>query len=188
MSSSKYIQRIFSADESSVGEGSIGISNRSVIEEFVASEAISAGATVSLDVSQSTDGEILLKVAEADGTDNVPVGIYLGYELDQSDDVASGDITPVDAASGDRIKVLIRGIAVEALVDGSGDNISSGDKLTFSTDGKLVLVTQFRTDLGDGTGTTTGTVAQPDQVVAIALEANTTDSTSKVLVINPCNF
>lgn len=188
MSSSKYIQKIFAADEASVGEGSIAVSNRSVLEIFVATEAITAGACVSLDVSQSTNGQILFNVAEADGTDNVPVGIYLGHSLDQSAAVAADPTLAVDAAAGERIEVLLRGIAVEALVDGSGTSVSAGDKLTFSTAGKLVKVTQFRTDLGDGTGTTTGTVAQPDQVVAIALEAISSDAKAKVLVINPCNF
>jgi len=52
-----------------------------------------------------------------------------------------------------------------------------------STDGKLVKVDSFRTDLGDGTGTTTGAVAQSPHVVAIAMEAQTGDNSSRVFVL-----
>ena len=167
MATSTLIQKLFGADESGVGEDSNLVSNRIVTEKFRASEAISAGACVSLDVSAASNGERSMIVALADGSDYVPVGI------------ASTEAS----AAGEYIDVIIRGIVEEALVDGSGTSVAAGDRLAISTAGKLVKSTQFRTDLGDGTGTTTGTVASPDLIVAIALEAQSSDATSRVFVL-----
>ena len=61
--------------------------------------------------------------------------------------------------------------------------ISAGDRLTFSTAGKLEKTTGFRVDAGDGTGTTTGTFGFAEVIVAIALEATSADGTSRVYVL-----
>jgi predicted RecA/RadA family phage recombinase len=166
MATNTLIQKLFGSDESGVGEDSSAVSNRRSIEKFRASEAIAAGACVSLDVSQASNGLKAMVIAEADGTDYIPVG------------VAENAI-----ASGEYGDVVLRGIVEEALTKGDVVNIAAGDRLTYSTAGKLVKVDSFRTDLGDGTGTTTGTVAQAPLVVAVALEATTADGSSRVMVL-----
>lgn len=75
MATNTLIQKLFGADESGVGEDSNLVSNRIVTEKFRASEAISAGACVSLDVSAASNGERSMIVALADASDYVPVGI-----------------------------------------------------------------------------------------------------------------
>lgn len=162
MSSSKYIQKVFAADESSVGEDSIANSNRSEIEIFVASEALTAGATVSLDLAKTSNGERLLYVKEADATDCCPVGVYLGYPLD-----GGSPASKVDAAQGAKVEILTKGIAEEALTNGSGVAIVLGDALAISIDGKLVNAN-----------------ASDKAQCAIALEASSVDGTSRVFVIN----
>lgn len=183
MATNTLIQKLFASDETGVGEDSNAVSNRQQIEKFRATEAITAGATVSLDVSQTSNGLRGLCVAEADGTDYVPVGVYQGYNSMDEAAVIAGTKTPQDAASGDFIDIVLRGIVEKALTKGNVVNIAAGDRLTMSTDGKLVKVDSFRTDLGDGTGTTTGAVAQSPHVVAIAMEAQTGDNSSRVFVL-----
>ena len=72
MATNTLIQKLFGADESGVGEDSNLVSNRIVTEKFRASEAISAGACVSLDVSAASNGERSMIVALADASDYVP--------------------------------------------------------------------------------------------------------------------
>ena len=169
MATNTLIQKLFGSDETGVGEDSNAVSNRIVTEKFLASEAISAGATVSLDVSQSSNGQRAMIVAEADASDYVPVGIYAGS---------------VDAASGDYIDVILRGIVEEALVDGSGTAITAGDRLYVSTAGKLVKAPSYRSDQKEGSGGAgAGAVTQQVHVVAIALEASSSDASSRVFVL-----
>ena len=49
---------------------------------------------------------------------------------------------------------------------------------------KLEKAPSYRTDLGDGTGTTTGTVLVQPVIVAIAMETTAADATSRVFVLN----
>jgi hypothetical protein len=183
MATNTLIQKLFASDETGVGEDSNAVSNRQQIEKFRASEVITAGATVSLDVSQTSNGLRGLVVAEADADDYAPVGIYQGYNSMDEAAVIAGTITPQDAAAGDFIDIVIRGIVEEALTKGDVVGIDAGDRLTMSTDGKLIKVDSYRTDLGDGTGTTTGAVTQSPHVVAIAMEDQTADSKTRVLVL-----
>tara|TARA_R110000823_G_scaffold192118_1_gene323802 strand:+ start:7472 stop:7987 length:516 start_codon:yes stop_codon:yes gene_type:complete len=169
MATNTLIQKLFAVDETGVGEDSTQDSNRQQIETFRCTEVISAGATVSLDLSQANNGLKALCVQEADGTDYIPIGVY-----------ASAN----DSAVGDFVDITIRGIVEEALTNGSGVAIAVGDRLTYSTSGKLIAVPDFRTDLGDGTGTTTGTVAQQSIVCAIAMEIQAGDGKSRVFVLN----
>ena len=148
MATSTLIQKLFGADESGVGEDSSAVSNRVQHETFRAGEDLDAGACVSLDFSQTTNGERALVVKEADSSDAVPVGV-----VEQA------------AAQGDFVKVVIRGIVEEALTDGDPTTIAVGDALTISADGKLVKAA----------------AAQPH--VAVAMEAQAADSTSRVFVI-----
>lgn len=151
MATNTLIQKLFASDETGVGEDSAAVSNRIQHETFRAGEAITAGALVSLDFSQTTNGERALVVKEADAADCVPIGIYDGAN---------------DAVSGEFIKVCIRGIVEEALVDGDPTNVAIGDLLTISVDGKLVKC-----------------AAHEDPPVAVAMEAQAADATSRVFVL-----
>jgi len=169
MATSTLIQKLFGSDETGVGEDSNAVSNRVQTEKFLAVEAITAGATVSLDVSQASNGQKAMIVAEADAADYIPVGIYAGT---------------TDAAIGDFIDVILRGIVEEALVDGSGTAITAGDRLYVSTNGKLVKAPSYRSDQKEGSGGAgAGAVTQQVHVVAIALEASSSDATSRVFVL-----
>jgi len=167
MATNTLIQKLFAVDEVGVGEESTLDSNRQQIETFRCGEAIAAGATVSLDVSQASNGLRAMCVSEADAADYIPVGIA----------VSAGAIDSF-------IEITIRGIVEEAKVKGDVVNVSAGDALVISAAGKLEKAPSFRTDLGDGTGTTTGTVLIQQTIVAIAMEAQTGDATSRVFVLN----
>lgn len=150
MATNTLIQKLFAADESGVGEDSNAVSSRVQHETFRAGETISAGATVSLDFSQTSNGERALVVKEADSADACPIGVYDGS---------------VEAASGSFIKVCIRGIVEEALVNGTVA-VAVGDALAISADGKLVK-----------------RAAAEDALVAYAMEAISTDASARVFVV-----
>jgi len=99
------------------------VMNRRKVETFIASEAIAARDVVSLDGSQSADGDKALYIVKADtgtGTDSIPVGVAL--------DAA--------AAAGDEVRVIVRGVA-EANVAGT---TAAGSSLTIgSTAGQLAV-------------------------------------------------
>jgi len=164
MATNTLIQKLFASDETGVGEDSSLVSNRQQIEKFRCSEAITAGATVSLDLSQTSNGLRGLVVAEADSADCVAVGIYTGGE------------DALDAASGDFIDVIIKGIVEEALVDGATSEVDIGDALIISTAGTLV-----------NQRINEGGAADFNQrpAVAIAMEAVSADGgTARVYVIS----
>jgi hypothetical protein len=167
MATNTLIQKLFGADEVDVGETDAGVSNRQQIETFRCSEAIAAGATVSLDVSQTSNGLRGMVVSEADAADFIPVGIA----------VSAGVLDGY-------IDVTIRGIVEEALTKGDVVGITAGDALVISSAGKLEKAPSYRTDLGDGTGTTTGTVLVQPVIVAIAMETTAADATSRVFVLS----
>ena len=63
MATSTLLQKLFASDEgASVGADSVLVSNRRQVETFIASEAISDGDFVCLDLAKSTDGEKLLYI------------------------------------------------------------------------------------------------------------------------------
>ena len=99
------------------------VMNRRKVETFIASEAIAARDVVSLDGSQSADGDKALYIVKADtgtGTDSIPVGVAL--------DTA--------ANAGEEVRVIVRGVA-EANVDGA---TAAGSSLTIgSTAGQLAV-------------------------------------------------
>lgn len=165
MATNTLIQKLFANDESGVGEDVIGSSDRRVIERFRASEVITAGATVSLDLSQTSNAEKSFIVALADGTDACPVGVF-DASADSGDPATDGTIY---------VDIVTRGIVEEALVDGSGTNVAVGDALFISSAGKLVA------QAVDEGGAATFNLQAP---VAIALEAQNADGTSRVYVIS----
>ena len=167
MATNTLIQKLFALDETGVGEDSILDSNRQQLETFRCSEIITPGACVSLDVSQTSNGLRALCVAEADAADYIPVGIA----------VSAGAIDSF-------IEITIRGIVEEALTKGDVVGITAGDALIISSAGKLEKAPSYRTDIGDGTGTTVGAVLVQQTIVAIAMETTAADGSSRVFVLN----
>jgi hypothetical protein len=167
MATNTLLQKLFAVDETGVGESDAGVSNRQQIETFRCSEAIAAGATVSLDVSQTSNGLRGMVVSEADAADYIPVGIAVSAGAEDS-----------------FIEVTIRGIVEEALTKGDVVGITAGDALVISSAGKLEKAPSYRTDLGDGTGVTAGTLLIQQTIVAIAMEAQAADGSSRVFVLN----
>ena len=164
MATSTLIQKLFGSDETSVGEDNNKFSNRIQVEKFRCSEVITAGATVSLDLSQTSNGLRAMVVAEADAADVVPIGIYTG-----------GD-SAADSASGDYIDVVTRGIVEEALVNGNTSNVDIGDALYISANG--ILVNQRVNEGGSGD-------FNLKPAVAVAMEAVTADGgTARVYVLS----
>ena len=167
MATNTLLQKLFAVDETGVGETDAGVTNRQQIETFRCSEAIAAGATVSLDVSQTSNGLRGMVVSEADAADYIPVGIAVSAGAEDS-----------------FIEVTIRGIVEEALTKGDVVGITAGDALVISSAGKLEKAPSYRTDLGDGTGVTAGTLLIQQTIVAIAMEAQAADGSSRVFVLN----
>ena len=66
MATNTLIQKLFASDESGVGEDSVKISNRQEVETFFASEALSDGDLVCLDISKSSDGDKMSYVKKLD--------------------------------------------------------------------------------------------------------------------------
>jgi hypothetical protein len=164
MATQNLLQRLDTAEDTT--GSSADASNRRIEEVFIASAALTAGDFVSLDLSQSTASDIALHVDLLDADDACPVGVVIA-----------------DAAQGENVRVCIRGV-IEAKVDGSGVSIAVGDALFVGSDAGIAKNKKFRTDLGDGTGTTTGNVDPVQAVAAIALEASTASESIKVFVVN----
>ena len=141
---------------------SVDASNRRIEEVFIASEAITEGDFVTLDLSQSDDSDKLLKVAQLDNaafSSNHCVGVAIA-----------------DAAAGENVRVCLRGIIEANVATGS----TEGKYLmSSSTAGRAAIATQFLTD-SDGTGT--DVLADVPQMFAYALEDATSNS-AKVFVI-----
>lgn len=96
---------------------SVFASNRSVEEVFIAAEAVSAGDFLCLDLSQSDDSDKLLKVKK--GTDigtAAATGLIVGVCI-------------ADAASGENVRVLLRGIISANVATG----VAAGDRLVPSS-------------------------------------------------------
>jgi hypothetical protein len=107
-------------------------------------------------------------VSEADAADYIPVGIAVSAGAEDS-----------------FIEVTIRGIVEEALTKGDVVAIAAGDRLVVSTSGKLIQAPSYRSDQKEGSGGAgAGAVTQQNLIVAIAMEAQTGDSTSRVYVLN----
>jgi len=108
MATSTLIQKLFASDESGVGEDSIKVSNRQEMETFFASEAISDGDLVCLDISKTSDGDKMsyVKKLKADaGLTAVGIGI-----ADQT--ISSNEV-------GNQIRVVIKGFK-------AGANVATG--------------------------------------------------------------
>ena len=176
MSTTSYINRIFGRDESGVNEATVSASARRKVETFVAGAAIAVGDFVALNFAETADGEkgLVVKKADVADTDIICV-VGVAIEAATTAETSSDGGTTNDRTK--LIKVVVAGLVDQANVDGA---TAKGDRLVVSgTAGRAGVAASFRTDEGDGTGTTTGAVAQQQQIVAIACEA---DTANKALV------
>ena len=165
MSTVRYINKVYAADESSVGEDGATQSARQVREVFRAGEAITKGDAVCFDLSQTTIAQMFVVVKKLDsGAANTSV--FCG--------IAAQDIA--EDAFGD---VIVEGLAPEANVDGA---TAKGDYLILSsTAGRLEPqdTIPFAVNGGSTISTTATSVnvtvgGNPAAVkCAIALEADT---------------
>ena len=176
MSTTSYINRIFGRDETDVNEGAISPSARQKIETFVAGSAIAIGDFVALNFAETTDGEmgLVVKAADIADTDIICV-VGVAIEAATTDETSSDGGTTNDRTK--LIKVVVAGLVDQANVSGT---TAKGDRLVVGgTAGRAEVAPSFRTDIGDGTGTTVGAVSQVPQVFAIACEA---DAANKALL------
>ena len=100
MATNTLIQKLFASDESGVGEDSVKVSNRQELETFFASESISDGDLVCLDISKSSDGDKMSYVKKLK-TDAGVTAVSIG-------------IADQDADEGALIRVVIKGFKADA--------------------------------------------------------------------------
>ena len=151
MSSSRYIQKVYASDESSVGEDSATQSARQVTEVFRAGEAISQGDAVCFDLSQSTIAQMFAVVKKLDdGAANTSV--FCG--------VAAEDI-----ASGDFGKVIVEGLSTKVSVDSA---VAKGDYLILSSNAGELATQDEVTLTVDGSGNLAATGLTPVSQVVLA--------------------
>lgn len=164
MATQNLLQRLDSSAETT--GSSVNASNRRIEEVFIASEAISAGDFVCLDLDRSDNSDKALYVKKLTVTPISSLGIGVAI---------------AGASAGENIRVCIRGF-VSANVDAG---IAQGDRLVGSAvAGRADTAVSFRTDLGDGTGTTTGTVAQQQSILAVAASIATANVATVFVVSN----
>tara|TARA_A100001201_G_scaffold84751_1_gene75052 strand:+ start:1695 stop:2156 length:462 start_codon:yes stop_codon:yes gene_type:complete len=102
MATSTLLQKLFAADESGVGEDSVIVSNRRQVETFFASEAISDGDLVCLDISKTSDGDKVSYIKKLK-TDAGLTAVAIG-------------IADEDIAADDTGRVVIKGFKADANV------------------------------------------------------------------------
>jgi hypothetical protein len=153
MATQNLLQRLDQASETT--GSSVDASNRRIEEVFIASEAITAGDFVCLDLSKSADSDKVLFVKKLNTTAITSLGVGVAIAT---------------AAKDANVRVCIRGMISANVVS----TVAQGDRLvSSSTAGRAEVAPEFRTDLGDGTGTTTGTVAQQRSILAVAVSIAT---------------
>lgn len=101
MATQNLLQRLDVAEDTT--GSSSNVSDRRIVEVFIAAEAITAKDAVALDMSQTEDADKALKVVQA--TNNATDKLFVGIALE-------------DAEAGKAVKVVIRGF-VEANVAGT---------------------------------------------------------------------
>ena len=122
MSSSNLIQRLYGADESSVGEAGITQSARRTVMRFRAGEAITAKDAVSLDLSQSDDGDKAMVVTQTD-TGTPADSCFIGIALTTASaagafiDVVTAGVAEANTAASAVGKMLVIGGTAGRLQD-----------------------------------------------------------------------
>ena len=156
MATQNLLQRLDTAEDTT--GSSTNASNRRIEEVFIASEAITAGDFVCLDLSKSDDSDKILFVKKLNTTAITSLGVGVAIAT---------------VAADENVRVCIRGMISANVVS----TVAQGDRLvSSSTAGRAEVAPEFRTDLGDGTGTTTGTVVQQRSIIAFAVGAESSNA------------
>ena len=149
MATQNLLQRLDQAADTT--GSSVDASNRRIEEVFIASEAITAGDFVCLDLSKSADSDKVLFVKQLTSTaaTNLCVGVAIAT-----------------AAAGENVRVCIRGMISANVATG----VAQGDRLVASsTAGRAEEYADVSIDEG---GSATKTVSfKPIVAFAIALES-----------------
>lgn len=164
MATQNLLQRLDAAADTT--GSSVDTSDRRIEEIFMASEAITAGDFVTLDLSQSDNSDKALFVKKLTSTAISSLGIGVAIKT---------------ADEGESVRVCIRGMISANVATG----IAQGDRLVSSSSaGRAEKAPEFRTDLGDGTGTTAGVVAQQAYIVAFAVSAEAANAATVYVLPN----
>ena len=149
MATQNLLQRLDPAAETT--GSSVNASDRRIEEVFVASEAITAGDLVCLDLSQSDDSDkaLFVKKLTATAVSNLCVGVAIAA-----------------AAEGENVRVCIRGMISANVTTG----VAQGDRLTASsTSGRAEKYADVSIDEG---GSATKTVVfKPIVAFAVGAES-----------------
>ena len=127
-------------------------SNRRIEEVFIASEAITAGDFVCLDLSKSDDSDKILFVKKLNTTAITSLGVGVAIAT---------------VAADENVRVCIRGMISANVASG----VVQGDRLvSSSTAGRAEVAPSYRSDQKEGSGGAgAGAVTQQRSIVAFAV-------------------
>jgi len=164
MATQNLLQRLDSAADTT--GSSVNVSDRRIEEVFIASEAISAGDFVCLDLDKSDNSDKALYVKKLTVTPISSLGIGVAIAA---------------AGIGENIRVCIRGM-ISANVD---TGINQGYRLIgSSTAGRAVVAPSYRSDQKEGSGGAgAGAVTQQAHILAIAVGASGGTNVATVYVL-----
>ena len=165
MATQNLLQRLDPASQTT--GSSTDVSDRRIEEVFIASEAITAGDFVclNLDKTNASDKALYVKKLDTSGTiTSLGIGVAI-----------------VTAAIDANIRVCIRGM-ISANVDAA---VAQGDRLVGSAvSGQAAVASEFRTDNGPGTGAATVVLAQQASILAVAATAAVANVATVFVVSN----
>ena len=152
MATQNLLQRLDQASETT--GSSVDASNRRIEEVFIASEAITAGDFVCLDLSKSADSDKILFVKKLNTTAITSLGVGVAIAT---------------AAAGENVRVCIRGMISANVATG----VAQGDRLvSSSTAGRAEVAPSYRSDQKEGSGGAgAGAVTQQRSIIAFAVAA-----------------
>ena len=150
MATQNLLQRLDSAEDTT--GSSTNASNRRIEEVFIASEAITAGDFVCLDLSKSADSDKILFVKKLNTTAITSLGVGVAIAT---------------VAADENVRVCIRGMISANVATG----VVQGDRLvSSSTAGRAEVAPSYRSDQKEGSGGAgAGAVTQQRSIVAFAV-------------------
>ena len=150
MATQNLLQRLDQASETT--GSSVNASNRRIEEVFIASEAITAGDFVCLDLSKSDDSDKILFVKKLNTTAITSLGVGVAIAT---------------VAADENVRVCIRGMISANVATG----VVQGDRLvSSSTAGRAEVAPSYRSDQKEGSGGAgAGAVTQQRSIVAFAV-------------------
>ncbi len=150
MATQNLLQRLDTAEDTT--GSSTNASNRRIEEVFIASEAITAGDFVCLDLSKSDDSDKILFVKKLNTTAITSLGVGVAIAT---------------VAADENVRVCIRGMISANVASG----VVQGDRLvSSSTAGRAEVAPSYRSDQKEGSGGAgAGAVTQQRSIVAFAV-------------------